>query len=295
MFPPMDVSPSVRAAIISEALPFLRRYRGQTMVIKYGGNAMIDDRLKDAVIRDIVLLHYVGFRPVVVHGGGPEITEAMKRLGKTPEFVGGHRVTDAETVEIVEMVLAGKTNKGIVSLINRSGGKAVGLSGKDGNLIVARKRAAEGVDLGFVGDVVAINPEIIHVLAQNDYIPIVSSVAVGDEGETLNINADLVAGDLAAALGATKLILLTDVEGVYRDFSDKSSLISRLTLAEARRMIEGAEIDRGMIPKLEACVRALEGGVERAHIIDGRQQNSLLIELFTEAGIGTMVEGGDGP
>jgi acetylglutamate kinase len=288
----LDISPATRAAVLAEALPFLRRYRGQTMVIKYGGNAMVDDRLKDAVIKDIVLLHYVGFRPIVVHGGGPEITEAMKRMGKEPEFVAGHRVTDAETVEIVEMVLAGKANKGIVSLINRSGGKAVGLSGKDGNLILARRRVSEGVDLGFVGDVTSINPELIHVLTENDYIPVISSVAVGDEGETLNINADLVAGDLAAALGATKLILLTDVEGVYRDFKDKSSLLSTLTLEEAKRMVANQEIDKGMIPKLESCVRALEGGVERAHIIDGRQENSLLIEVLTETGIGTMVVNG---
>jgi acetylglutamate kinase len=286
----LDISPAARAAVLSEALPFLQRYRGQTLVIKYGGNAMIDERLKSAVIRDIVLLHFVGFRPIVVHGGGPEITEAMSRMGKKAEFVGGQRVTDAETMEIVEMVLAGKANKGIVSLINRSGGKAVGLSGKDANLIVAKKRLSDGVDLGFVGDVVAIHPEIIDTLTQNGYIPVISSVAVGDEGETYNINADLVAGDLAAKLGATKLILLTDVEGVYRDFSDKSSLISSLSLSEARRMIRDKVIDKGMIPKLESCVRALEGGVERAHIIDGRQENSLLIEIFTETGIGTMVE-----
>jgi acetylglutamate kinase len=285
----LDISPSARAAVLAEALPFLRRYRGQTMVIKYGGNAMVDDRLKDAVIKDIVLLHYMGFRPIVVHGGGPEITEAMKRMGKEPEFVAGQRVTDAETMEIVEMVLAGKANKGIVSLINRSGGKAVGLSGKDGNLIVARRRVSEGVDLGFVGDVTAIHSEVIDVLTEKDFIPVISSVAIGDEGETLNINADLVAGDLAAALGATKLILLTDVEGVYRDFNDKSSLLSTLTLDEAKRMIANKQIDKGMIPKLESCVRALEGGVERAHIIDGRQENSLLIEVLTETGIGTMV------
>ncbi|MBW3624344.1 MAG: acetylglutamate kinase [Armatimonadetes bacterium] len=286
-----DIPPAARAAVLSEALPFLRQYRGQTMVIKYGGNAMIDERLKAAVVRDIVLLHFVGFRPIVVHGGGPEITDAMKRMGKTPEFVGGQRVTDAETVEIVEMVLAGKTNKGIVSLINRAGGKAVGLSGKDGNLIAAKKRTSpDGVDLGFVGDVTGINPEILNVLTQNDYIPIISSVAVGPEGETLNINADLVAGDIAAALDACKFILMTDVEGVYRDFSDKSSLLTTLKLSEARRMIAEGEVDKGMIPKLESCARALEGGVERAHIIDGRQPNALLIELFTQAGIGTMLE-----
>ena len=286
-----NITPSTRAAVLSEALPFLREYHGKTMVIKYGGNAMIDDRLKAAVIKDILLLHLVGFRPIVVHGGGPEITEAMRRMGKKTEFIGGQRVTDAETVEIVEMVLAGKTNKGIVSLINRAGGKAVGLSGKDGNLISAHKRVAEnGVDLGFVGDVTGINPEILHVLTRSDYIPIISSVAMSDEGETLNINADLVAGDIAAALGATKFILMTDVEGVYRDFSDKSSLISTLKVSEARRMLAEAEVDQGMIPKLESCVRALEGGVDRAHIIDGREENALLMEIFTEAGCGTMFE-----
>ncbi len=289
-FPPDSIAPAARAAVLSEALPYLREYRGQTMVIKYGGNAMVDDRLKAAVLRDITLLHFVGFRPIVVHGGGPEITDAMKRLGKQATFVEGQRVTDAETMEIVEMVLAGKTNKGIVSLIHQCGGKAVGLSGKDGNLIVARKRpSSKGVDLGFVGDVTAINPEIVHVLTQNDYIPVISSVAVSEEGETLNINADLVAGDLAAALGATKLLLLTDVEGLYRDFEDKTSLISQITLAEVRGMLVRGEVDKGMIPKLESCVRALSEGVQAAHILDGRQENVLLMEIFTEAGVGTMV------
>ncbi|MBI3945747.1 MAG: acetylglutamate kinase, partial [Armatimonadetes bacterium] len=253
----------------------------------YGGNAMIDAALKEAVITDVVLMHYVGMRPILVHGGGPEITDAMKRMGKEATFVNGLRVTDSETMEIVEMVLAGKTNKSIVSLINRKGGRAVGLSGKDGSLIVAGKRP--GPDLGFVGDVTRINPEIIHVLVEKGFIPVVCSVAIGEEGESYNINADHVAGQLAAALGAVKLIMLTDVEGIYEDFSDKGSLVSHLAPERARAMVTSGQIEKGMIPKVEACLMALEGGVERAHVIDGRLPHATLIELFTDRGIGTMI------
>lgn len=276
-----------QAEILVQALPYIRRYSGKTFVIKYGGNAMVNPELKECVMRDIVLMHYVGMRPVLVHGGGPEISEMMKKVGKQPSFVGGLRVTDRETMEIVEMVLAGKTNKGIVALINRQGGKAVGLSGKDGDLFIAEKVISDAGDLGFVGDVVEINTEIVDTLLREGYIPVISSVAVGRDGESYNINADHVAGKLAAALGASKLIALTDVQGIYRDFSDKMSLISSLTVSEARQLVKA--VDSGMIPKIEACVTAIEGGVERAHIIDGTIPHALLMEVFTDKGIGTMI------
>lgn len=275
------------AKILVQALPYIRRYSGKTIVIKYGGNAMINPDLKEAVMRDIVLMRYVGMQPILVHGGGPEISEMMKKVGKEPSFVGGLRVTDEETMEIVEMVLAGKTNKGIVALINRQGGKAVGLSGKDGDLFIAEKMVSESGDLGFVGEVVEINTDLIQTLIREGYIPVISSVAVGHDGESYNINADHVAGKLAAALVASKLIMLTDVLGIYRDFSDKSSLISQLTVDEARELVKA--VDKGMIPKIEACITALGGGVERAHIIDGTIPHALLIEVFTDKGIGTMI------
>lgn len=283
------MTPAERAAVLAEALPYIRQYHGRTIVIKYGGNAMVDEALKTSVLRDVVLLHYVGIRPILVHGGGPEVSEVMERLGKKPVFVEGLRITDAETVDIVEMVLSGKTNKNIVSIINRAGGKAVGLSGKDGNLIIAKKIYRQGIDLGYVGEVTLVNPEIIHLLTNAGYIPVISSVGVSREGETLNINADLVAGELAAALSAAKLVLLTDVEGVLADVSDPSTLISTLTLNEAQAMIAEGRVDKGMIPKLQACLTAVSRGVERAHIIDGRKPNALLIEIFTDQGIGTMV------
>lgn len=283
----MEITVQERAQTLIEALPYIRRYHGKTVLIKYGGNAMIDEALKEAVITDVVLMHYVGMRPILVHGGGPEITDAMKRMGKEATFVNGLRVTDAETMEIVEMVLAGKTNKGIVSLINRKGGKAVGLSGKDANLIRARKRP--GPDLGFVGEVTEIDSSIIDVLVEKGFIPVICSVAIGEKGESYNVNADHAAGQLAAALGAVKLIMLTDVEGIYRDFNDKSSLLSRVTPEEAREMIASGAIEKGMIPKVEACLIALEGGVERTHVIDGRLPHATLIELFTDRGIGTMI------
>ncbi|HEY3284553.1 MAG TPA: acetylglutamate kinase [Armatimonadota bacterium] len=282
-------TPAERAAVLSEALPYIREYHGRTVVIKYGGHAMVDEDLMGLVLRDVVLLHYVGIRPIIVHGGGPEVSELMRRLGKTPTFVDGLRVTDAETIEIAEMVLAGKTNKGVVSLINQSGGRAVGLSGKDGNLIRARKMTRGAVDMGFVGEVVSVDPSLLHTLADASYIPVICPVAVSDEGETLNINADLVAGDIAAAVSATKLILLTDIEGVLEDKSRPETLLSTLSLEDARRMVDEGKADKGMIPKLQSCITALQGGVESAHIIDGRVPHSLVVEIFTDLGIGTMV------
>jgi acetylglutamate kinase len=286
------IDPRTRAQVLTEALPYLRRYAGKTFVIKYGGAAMVDEELKQSVMQDIVLMHYVGLRPVLVHGGGPEITEAMKRTGKQPTFINGLRVTDAETVEIVEMVLAGKTNKGIVSLLQRQGGKAVGLSGKDGDLIVAQRMRPKGVDIGFVGEVTEIHPELLEILAREGYIPVISSVAVGPEGETLNINADHVAGRIAGELRAEKLLLLTDVLGILADVNDAASLISEMDAERARSLIETGAVDKGMIPKVEACLMALEGGVPRAHILDGRTPHALLTEIFTDSGVGTMIVGG---
>jgi acetylglutamate kinase len=281
--------PCDRAQILVEALPYIRRYSGRTFVIKYGGAAMVDDRLKQFVMQDIVLMHYVGLRPVLVHGGGPEITDVMNRLGKEATFINGLRVTDAETVEIVEMVLAGKTNKGIVSLIQRHGGRAVGLSGKDGNLFVATKLLAGGADIGFVGEVVEINTGILETLNHSGYIPVISSVAVGAGGETYNINADHVAGKLAACLRAEKLILLTDIRGILDDVRDPNSLITEIDAAGAQSLIETGKVDKGMIPKVEACLMALDGGVPRTHIIDGREPHALLTEIFTDTGVGTMI------
>lgn len=288
-----------RANVLIEALPYIRSFFGKTFVIKYGGNAMTDPELKRAVILDVILLKYVGLNPVIVHGGGPEIDQLMKKLGKEPKRVDGLRVTDAETMDIVQMVLVGKVNQEIVSLINKFGGKAIGLSGKDGNLVIAKKRtaialSADGgspreVDLGFVGDVETINTEPVTLLSNHGYIPVVSSVGVGLDGESYNINADTVAGALAAALKADKLIMLTDVEGIFEDPKDPKTLISTLQIDRAHKMIEEGKIDGGMIPKVEACIRALEAGVARTHIIDGRAMHSLLLEIFTDRGIGTMV------
>ena len=278
-----------QAEILVQALPYIRQYHGKTVVIKYGGNAMTDESLKETVTKDIVLLHYVGMRPVVIHGGGPEITDLMKRVGKEPSFVNGLRVTDAETMELVEMVLAGKTNKSIVSLINRQGGKAVGLSGKDANLLIAKKAMPGGVDLGQVGAISEVNTGIIETLVEEGYIPVIASVAVGERGESYNVNADHVAGEIAGALDAAKLVILTDVLGVYRDFSDKTSLISELSAAQASELVKSGRVEKGMIPKIEACVTAVRGGVEKAHIIDGTIPHALLMELFTDKGIGTMI------
>lgn len=275
-----------KADILIEALKYIRQFYGKTMVIKYGGNAMIDESLKEKVILDIVLMKYVGMNPVVVHGGGPEISEVMEKMGKKPEFVKGLRVTDAETMEIVEMVL-GKINKEITSLINQHGAKAVGLSGKDANLITAVKCKSE-VDIGFVGDVSSIDPTIINVLDREGFIPVISSIGVCD-GQTYNINADLVAGEIAAALKAEKLIMLTDVRGIMRDPKDESTLISTIRVSEIDSLTKEGVISGGMLPKVQACITALNGGVKKTHIIDGRISHSLLLEIFTDSGIGTQI------
>lgn len=293
------LSSAEKAEVIVEALPYIRTFFGKTVVIKYGGAAMTDAALKEMVALDIVLLRYIGMNPVIVHGGGKEITGVMRRLGKEPVFVNGLRVTDGETAEIAEMVLTGRINQDIVTLINRGGGKALGLSGKDANLVVARRKGPEphwekGVDLGYVGSVVAINTEIIDVVCREGFIPVISPVAFDDTGATLNINADHLAGHLAGALGAYKLVVLTDVEGILADPQDPESLVQQVTIAEAREMIASGRIASGMIPKVDACITALERGVPRTHIIDGRKPHSLLLEMFTNRGIGTMIIGGQG-
>ena len=284
-----------KAEVLMEALPYIRRFYGKTFVVKFGGRAMVDDQLKASFAQDIVLLKYVGINPVVVHGGGPQIDKTLERMGIVSRYMQGMRVTDPETLDIVEMVLVGKVNKEIVGLINRQGGMAVGLSGKDGNLILARKmnvsvasdgEAHEIIDLGMVGEIIEINPTVINTLDENKFIPVIAPVGVGEEGETYNINADLVAGHIAESLGAEKLILLTDVEGVK---NKKGDLLSTLKIRQAGKLIEDGVVAAGMIPKVRCCIEALEGGVGKTHIIDGRVKHAILLEIFTEEGVGTEV------
>ena len=276
-----------RVQVLSEALPYIQQFAGRTIVVKYGGAAMKDGRLKEKVIRDIVLLSCVGMRPVVVHGGGPEINIWLEKLGIEPQFKNGLRVTDAATMEVVEMVLVGKVNKEIVSLINQAGGKAVGLCGKDGNLIQARPDGREGI--GFVGEVSGVKVKILESLVNSGYIPVVSSVAADENGQSYNINADTVAGEIAAALGAEKLILMTDTAGILEDYHKPDSLIVKLDIQEARQLIESGIVSGGMIPKVNCCVRSLAQGVKAAHIIDGRLEHALLQEIFSDSGIGSMI------
>jgi acetylglutamate kinase len=280
-----------KAGILMEALPYIRAFWGKTLIIKYGGAAMEAPHLTEDFARDVVLLKYVGMSPVIVHGGGPQIDSLMKRLGKKPQRVAGMRVTDEETMEIVEMVLVGRINKEIVGLINHHGGRAVGLSGKDATLIRARKlthRTAGGdtVDIGLVGEVEEINPEPMRLLTQNGFIPVIAPVGVGPAGESYNINADLVAGEVAAALRAEKLIHLTDVEGIK---GRGGGLISTLSQSDARRLVAEGVIAGGMLPKVESALRALSGGTAKAHILDGRIPHAILLELFTKEGIGTEI------
>lgn len=276
-----------KAGVLTEALPYIQSFAGKTIVIKYGGHAMNNPELEELVLKDIILMKLVGMNPVIVHGGGPAIDQWLKKINIEAKFINGLRVTDEATMEVVEMVLAGKINKGIISLINRFGGKAVGLCGKDGRLIEAEKKKSAN-DLGLVGEVVKINPEIIHTLTKEGYIPVVSPIGAGPQGETLNINADYVAGALGGALRAHKLVLLTDVEGIYLG-DGPESLVSRLSQTEINQLIKQGIIKGGMIPKVESCLSALEKGVENVHIIDGRKPHSLLLEIFTKEGIGTMV------
>jgi len=284
-----------KANVLMEALPYLKRFAGTTIVIKYGGHAMADEKLKESFARDVVLLKYIGLNPVIVHGGGPQINETLKKYGIVSEFVRGMRVTDAATMGVVEMVLVGQVNKEVVGLINRHGGRAVGLSGKDGELLLAEKmlqeiRREDGeierVDIGFVGDVVRVNQALIDTLEQGKFIPVIAPVGVGVGGESYNINADVVAGRVAAALMAEKLILLTDVQGVK---DKQGNLLTSISVAEMHRLISDESIIGGMIPKVECCAQALDAGVKKAHIVDGRVEHAVLLEIFTDKGVGTEI------
>ena len=286
MDPTVDFSPERRAAVLVETLPYIKRFAGSVIVVKFGGNAMIDDQLAAQFAEDVVLMHSVGIRPVVVHGGGPQIGALMDRLGIQSEFRDGLRVTDAETLEVARMVLVGKVNRDIVSSINRHGSLAVGLSGEDAGLIRA---AARNPELGFVGDVESVNPAIIERLLAEDLIPVVSTIGADLSGQAYNINADTVAAAVAGALGAERILYLTDVEGLLFDVDDPSSRISRIDLSGLAALIDNGAISGGMIPKVQACVDAVEAGVGSAHMVDGRIPHVLLLELFTDLGIGTMV------
>ena len=285
-----SINPDVRASVLVEALPYIRRFAGKTVVVKYGGNALAGATESDALAlfaEDIVLMRLVGLKPVVVHGGGPQISDLMTRLGKVTEFRDGLRVTDAETVDIARMVLSGQVNPQIVAAINVHGRFAVGVSGEDASLITA---SAKNPDLGFVGEVDRINPGILHRLLDDEFIPVVATIGTDASGQAYNINADTVAGAIAEALGAEKLVYLTDIEGLRRVVDDASSLIRQTSPDELDALMADGTIAGGMIPKVESCVRAVRGGVRRAHILDGRIPHVLLLELFTDAGIGTMVE-----
>lgn len=280
--------PDTRASVLSEALPYIRDFHGEKVVIKYGGSVMQDEALKKRVAKDIVLLQYIGVKPLVVHGGGPEIGGTLERIGIDSEFVDGLRVTDEETMDVVEMVLAGRVNKDIVNEINQAGGKAIGLSGKDGRMLLADPHSSQDeldVDLGQVGEIREVNPEPLDLLEEKNYIPVIAPIGVNEEGVTYNMNADQVSGALAKALDARKLIFLTDVDGIMMD----GALQSTLTLSEIEPMISGGTIQGGMIPKVRACARAIRSGVEKAHVIDGTRHHSLLLEILTQEGIGTQI------
>lgn len=279
-----------KAAILVEALPYIQKFHGKTVVIKYGGNAMINEELKDAVLKDIVLMQLVGMRPVVVHGGGPDINYMLDKMQIRSEFVGGQRVTDEKAMRVVEMVLTGKVNTEVVKYINQNGGLAVGLAGADANLLVAHKKTApDGAELGLVGEVESVNTALLNSLLDQGYIPVISPVATGKGGESYNVNADLAAGAVAAALQAEKLVLLTDVEGLFRDYKDKTSLISVLPVRMVPGLKQEGVIAGGMLPKIDCCVQAVESGVGSVHILDGRVLHCILLEIFTKEGIGTMV------
>jgi len=287
--PAISAADTLRVSVLSEALPYIQRFAGRRVVVKYGGAAMVRQDLREAVFRDLALLACVGVQVVVVHGGGPEINEWLGRLQIQPEFRNGLRVTTPETMDVVEMVLVGRVNKQIVNGLHQVGGRAVGICGSDGRLVLARTYG-DGTN-GLVGDVAAVNPAVLLPLLDNGYIPVISSVAANAEGQAHNINADTVAGELAAALQAEKLILLTDTPGILRDRDDPSSLIRQVSLAGARALIEDGIVAGGMTPKTECCIRAIAQGVAAAHIVDGRSPHALLLEVFTDAGIGTMVVG----
>ncbi|MBN1595963.1 acetylglutamate kinase [candidate division FCPU426 bacterium] len=276
-----------KAKVLIEALPYIKAFYGKTVVVKYGGAAMTDPRLKEEVMQDVVLMKYVGMNPVLVHGGGPEISRVMEKMGKKVEFVGGRRVTDQEGMEITEMVLVGKINQEIVAAINRHGGQAVGLSGKDGGLLLSRKISGSQMDLGFVGEIKRVSPQVIDALERDKFIPVIAPVGVDENGQTYNNNADDVAAAVAVALKADKLVLMTDVPGILRDPGDVNTLLSTLRVQETESLIQQGVIQGGMLPKVKACERALLGGVKKTHIINGKISHALLLEIFTDRGIGT--------
>ena len=294
------VSNLQKAKILVNALPYIKKYYGQTIVIKYGGSAMVDKTARKQFIKDVVLMKYIGINPVIVHGGGPEINEMLKKVGKESKFIAGNRVTDEETVEIVEMVLSGKVNKGIVADINKYGGKAIGISGKDDNMILVRQKYIEEksenseeikkIDIGFVGEIENINTEIIKVLEKSDYIPVISSIGTDKNGQTYNINADYVAGEIAGKLNADRMIFLTDVDGILLDYHDKQTLIDEIDVYHVNKLIEKGIISGGMLPKVNTCLKAIKKGVENVIILNGKLEHSLLLELFTEEGAGTLIK-----
>ena len=284
----MNLEPMQKAAVLIEALPYIQRFNRKIVVVKYGGSAMVDEELKKKVIQDVVLLKLVGFKPIIVHGGGKEISRWVGKVGKEAKFVNGLRVTDAETMEIAEMVL-NKVNKGLVSMVQELGVKAVGISGKDGGLLKVDKKYSNGEDIGFVGDIKDVDPKILYDLLERDFLPIVAPIGMDDNFQTYNINADDAACAIAKAVGAEKLAFLTDIEGLYKDINDKSSFISRLSASEADQLISDGFIGGGMLPKLANCTSAIKNGVNRVHILDGRIPHCLLLEIFTQKGIGTAI------
>ena len=286
----MNLEPMQKAAVLIEALPYIQRFNRKIVVVKYGGSAMVDEELKKKVIQDVVLLKLVGFKPIIVHGGGKEISRWVGKVGMEPHFVNGLRVTDEPTMEIAEMVL-NKVNKSLVQLVNELGIKAVGISGKDGMMLKCHKKLSKGGDIGFVGEVDEVDPQVIYDLLEKDFLPIVCPVGMDDEFNTYNINADDAACAIARAVNAEKLAFLTDIEGVYLDPDDKSTLISELTVSKAKALIEAGNIGGGMLPKLNNCIDAIDNGVSRVHILDGRIAHCLLLEIFTNKGIGTAILG----
>jgi len=289
----MNITNQIRADILVEALPYIQRFYGKTIVVKYGGNAMISEELQTKVMQDVVLMKYIGIRPVIVHGGGPDITEFLSRVGKQSEFVGGLRVTDAETATIAQMVLVGKINTQIVAHLNGLGVRAIGLSGKDANLLKAVKKMGEvdgkPVDIGFVGEVRSVNSRLLSDLIESGYVPVIAPVAVGDSGETFNVNADYVAGAVAGVLEAEKLLMLTNTRGLYRKFGDESSFISSISRTDIEALVSDGTISDGMIPKVQSALYALNSGTHKVSIIDGTQPHSLILELLTDSGIGTEI------
>ena len=279
-----------KAAVLVEALPYIQKFNRKVIVVKYGGSAMVDEQLKKSVISDVTLLKLVGFKPIIVHGGGKEISKWVGKVGMEAKFINGLRVTDEETMEIAEMVL-GRVNKSLVTMVEELGVKAVGISGKDGGLLKVKKKYADGKDIGYVGEITDVDPKILYDLMEKDFLPIICPVGLDDEFNTYNINADDAACAIARAVGANKLAFLTDIEGLYRDFEDKSSLISEITVKEAKELIAGGTIGGGMLPKLSNCIDAIEAGVSRVHIIDGRIPHSILMEIFSDRGVGTAILG----